>query len=46
MTPPCCRRMGPGTAHGDTVVLRAEGAGADDALAHLVQILETEHDAV
>ncbi|MFI7744067.1 HPr family phosphocarrier protein [Kocuria rhizosphaericola] len=36
--------MGLGAAHGDTVMLRAEGAGADDALDHLVQILETNHD--
>ena len=37
--------MGLGAAHGDTVVLRAQGAGAEDALDYLVQILETDHDA-
>lgn len=37
--------MSLGAAHGDTVVLRAEGAGAEDAVNHLVQILETNHDA-
>ncbi len=37
--------MGLGAAHGDTVVLRAEGAGAEAALDHLVRILETDHDA-
>lgn len=37
--------MGLGAAHGDTVVLRADGAGAEDALDHLVQLLETHHDA-
>ena len=31
--------------HGDVVVLRAEGDGADAALDRLVQILETDHDA-
>ncbi|WP_269937923.1 HPr family phosphocarrier protein [Arthrobacter sp. HY1533] len=37
--------MSLGAAHGDRVVLRAEGAGADEALDRLVQILETDHDA-
>ncbi|WP_285725662.1 HPr family phosphocarrier protein [Psychromicrobium xiongbiense] len=37
--------MGLGAAHGDRVVLRAEGAGADEALDTLVKILETDHDA-
>ena len=37
--------MSLGAAQGDKVVLRAEGAGADDALDALVQILETDHDA-
>jgi phosphocarrier protein HPr len=37
--------MSLGAAHGDVVVLRAEGDGADTALDHLVQILETDHDA-
>ncbi|WP_298586463.1 HPr family phosphocarrier protein [uncultured Kocuria sp.] len=37
--------MSLGAGQGDKVVLRAEGAGADDALDHLVQILETDHDA-
>ena len=37
--------MSLGASHGDVVVLRAEGAGADDALERLVQILETDHDA-
>lgn len=37
--------MGLGAAHGDTVVLRAEGEGAEAALGHLVEILETNHDA-
>ncbi|MGO4690762.1 HPr family phosphocarrier protein [Glaciibacter sp. 2TAF33] len=34
-----------GAANGDTVVLRAEGEGADDALASLVALLETDLDA-
>ena len=38
--------MSLGASHGDVVVLRAEGTGADDALESLVQILETDHDAV
>ncbi|ALV44266.1 Phosphocarrier protein HPr [Arthrobacter alpinus] len=37
--------MSLGAAHGDAVVLRAEGPGADEALERLVQILETDHDA-
>jgi phosphocarrier protein len=37
--------MGLGASHGDVVVLRAEGAGAEDALEMLVKILETDHDA-
>ncbi|WP_449371880.1 HPr family phosphocarrier protein [Arthrobacter psychrolactophilus] len=37
--------MSLGAAHGDVVVLRAEGAGADEALDSLVKILETDHDA-
>ncbi|NQD90249.1 HPr family phosphocarrier protein [Paenarthrobacter sp. CM16] len=34
-----------GAANGDTVVLRAEGHGADEALASLVALLETDLDA-
>ncbi|BCW09026.1 MULTISPECIES: HPr family phosphocarrier protein [Paenarthrobacter] len=37
--------MSLGAAHGDVVVLRAEGEGADAALDSLVKILETDHDA-
>ena len=37
--------MSLGASHGDVVVLRAEGEGADVALERLVQILETDHDA-
>jgi phosphocarrier protein HPr len=37
--------MGLGAEYGTTVVLRAEGEGADQALEALVQILETDHDA-
>jgi phosphocarrier protein len=37
--------MSLGASHGDVVVLRAEGAGADEALDRLVKILETDHDA-
>ncbi len=37
--------MSLGASHGEVVVLRAEGDGADAALEHLVQILETDHDA-
>ncbi|MHA7220400.1 HPr family phosphocarrier protein [Arthrobacter sp. MDT1-48-3] len=37
--------MSLGAEHGDTVVLRAEGEGAAEALTRLAQILETNHDA-
>lgn len=37
--------MSLGAAHGDQVVLRTAGQGAEQALDHLVQILETNHDA-
>jgi phosphocarrier protein len=37
--------MSLGAEHGAQVVLRAEGAGADEALDALVQVLETDHDA-
>jgi len=37
--------MSLGAANGDVVVLRAEGEGADEALAALVKILETDLDA-
>ncbi|MFO7690953.1 MAG: HPr family phosphocarrier protein [Cryobacterium sp.] len=37
--------MSLGAAHGDVVVLRAEGDGADEALDALVKILETDLDA-
>ena len=37
--------MSLGASHGEVVVLRAEGDGADAALDRLVQILETDHDA-
>jgi phosphocarrier protein len=37
--------MSLGASYGDVVVLRAEGAGADEALERLVKILETDHDA-
>lgn len=37
--------MSLGAEHGDVVVLRAEGDGADEALDRLVKILETDHDA-
>lgn len=37
--------MSLGASHRDLVVLRAEGAGAHDALDKLVAILETDHDA-
>ncbi|WP_026821282.1 HPr family phosphocarrier protein [Arthrobacter castelli] len=37
--------MSLGASHGDVVVLRAEGAEADDSLDRLVKILETDHDA-
>jgi phosphocarrier protein len=36
--------MSLGASHGDVVVLRAEGDGAEDALDRLVQVLETNHD--
>lgn len=35
-----------GASHGDVVVLRAEGEGADAALDSLVKLLETDLDAV
>lgn len=37
--------MGLGAEYGQKVVLRAEGAGADDALASLKELIETDHDA-
>ncbi|MCA4134144.1 HPr family phosphocarrier protein [Arthrobacter sp. M4] len=37
--------MSLGAEHGDVVVLRADGDGADEALEKLVKILETDHDA-
>ncbi|WP_427016148.1 HPr family phosphocarrier protein [Pseudarthrobacter sp. P1] len=37
--------MGLGAAHGDVVVLRAAGDGAEAALETLARILETNHDA-
>ena len=37
--------MSLGEKHGDVVVLRAEGEGAEEALDSLVKILETDHDA-
>ena len=37
--------MSLGSKHGDVVVLRAEGEGAEEALDSLVKILETDHDA-
>jgi len=37
--------MSLGAEHGDRVVLRTEGHGAEDALDRLVQLLETNHDA-
>jgi phosphocarrier protein HPr len=37
--------MSLGAAHGDVVVLRADGDGADEALESLAAILETDHDA-
>ena len=37
--------MSLGAAHGDKVVLRADGEGAEEALDALVRILETDHDA-
>ncbi len=37
--------MSLGASHGDVVVLRAGGTGAEEALEKLVKILETDHDA-
>lgn len=37
--------MGLGASHGDVVVLRADGDGAEEALESLARILETDHDA-
>ena len=37
--------MSLGASHGDVVVLRADGDGADEALDALVKILETDLDA-
>ena len=37
--------MSLGASHGDVVVLRAEGEGADAALDALVKVLETDLDA-
>lgn len=37
--------MSLGASYGDVVVLRAQGAGAEEALDRLVKILETDHDA-
>ncbi|WP_172171099.1 HPr family phosphocarrier protein [Brevibacterium sp. CT2-23B] len=37
--------MGLGAEYGQKVVLRAEGDGTDEALAHLKQLIETDHDA-
>jgi phosphocarrier protein len=37
--------MSLGAEFGEQVVLRADGPGADEALARLVTILETDHDA-
>jgi phosphocarrier protein HPr len=37
--------MALGAANGDVVTLRAEGDGADAALAELAAVLETDHDA-
>lgn len=37
--------MSLGATHGDVVVLRAEGDGADEALESLAKVLETDHDA-
>jgi phosphocarrier protein HPr len=36
--------MSLGAQHGDKMVLRADGDGAEDALNRLVQLLETNHD--
>lgn len=37
--------MGLGASFGTSVVLRADGQGAEEALEKLVQILQTDHDA-
>ena len=37
--------MGLGAQHGDRVVLSAEGEGAEEALATLAGLVETDHDA-
>ena len=37
--------MSLGAEHGEQVVLRAEGPGAEEALDRLVAVLETDHDA-
>ncbi len=37
--------MSLGASHGDVVVLRAEGDGAEDSLEKLARIIETDHDA-
>lgn len=37
--------MSLGASHGDVVVLRAEGDGAEEALETLARIIETDHDA-
>ncbi|ABS03025.1 phosphocarrier protein [Kineococcus radiotolerans] len=37
--------MGLGARHGDRVVLSAEGEGAEEALATLAGLVETDHDA-
>ena len=37
--------MSLGASHGDVVVLRAEGEGAEAALEGLARIIETDHDA-
>jgi phosphocarrier protein HPr len=37
--------MSLGAQHGDKMVLRADGDGAEDALDRLVQLLETNYDA-
>lgn len=37
--------MGLGAEYGQTVVLRSDDAGAEDALASLKTLIETDHDA-
>ena len=37
--------MSLGAAHGDRVILAAEGEGAEEALEHLAGIIETDLDA-